>query len=305
MPIALLIGGLSIGCSGTASTTGASSSRGIRASESPVDQLYRLVSAERQRLRLPKLALDAKLSAIAAEYAQVSSGLANASAGGPRTANNGVPVNSADDTETLGIAQRLATSGIRSGLVFESLASGSDAAAICDTLLRRPRDRAHLLNREITHLGIAMTPQADGDRRGFRATLISVRMIDDIDVARAPADLLVLINRNRNARGTAALEPERNLSAAAQAAAQGYLADPQHTQQDAVDEASAQLRHFSIAFRRIGGVMAVVPTLADAAALEPLFESDLRYVGIGIVQGSRIDIPTNSIVVLIMFAWPR
>ena len=65
------------------------------------------------------------------------------------------------------------------------------------------------------------------------------------------------------------------------------------------------MRRFAIAYRRIGGVMAVVTSIEEAARLEPTFDPGLRYVGIGVAQGERPDQPPNSIAVVILFAWPR
>ena len=62
-------------------------------------------------------------------------------------------------------------------------------------------------------------------------------------------------------------------------AARDFFARPDMTQQQAVDQASAAVRRFAIQFRRIGGVMAIVTTLEEAATLEPTFDSDLRFVG--------------------------
>ncbi len=94
------------------------------------------------------------------------------------------------------------------------------------------------------------------------------------------------------------------MSAAASAATR-FFAEPDLSQQDVVDDAGARLRRFGIAFRRVGGVMAVVQALDEAARLEPTFDPTVRYVGIGVAQGTRPDAPPNSIAVVIVLAWPR
>ena len=110
-----------------------------------------------------------------------------------------------------------------------------------------------------------------------------------------PNELLDRINAARRARSAGALELDENLQAASMQAARDFFARPDMTQQQAVDQASAAVRRFAIQFRRIGGVMAIVTTLEEAATLEPTFDSDLRFVGIGVAQGDRPDQPPGSI----------
>jgi hypothetical protein len=101
------------------------------------------------------------------------------------------------------------------------------------------------------------------------------------------------------------VELDPNLTTAATEGARRYFAEPRSTQQDVVDDASASLRRFAIAFSRVGGLMAVVDTVEEAGRLEPTFDPDVRFIGIGVAQGTRSDTPPNSIAVVIMLAWPR
>ncbi|HJL48479.1 MAG TPA: hypothetical protein RMG45_21645, partial [Polyangiaceae bacterium LLY-WYZ-15_(1-7)] len=87
--------------------------------------------------------------------------------------------------------------------------------------------------------------------------------------------------------------------------ATSYFAIPEQSQQDTVDEASSGLRRFSMMFSRVGGLMAVVGDVDEAARLEPTFDPEVRYVGIGLAQGDRPDAPPNSIAVVIMLGWAR
>ena len=114
-----------------------------------------------------------------------------------------------------------------------------------------------------------------------------------------------MINHSRSARGAPPLEAHDHLGEAAQQAVDAYFADPQLSQQDAVDDASASLRRFAIAYRRIGGVMAIVGDVSEAAALEPTLDAEVRYVGVGVAQGTRPDTGPNAIAVVIIMGWPR
>ncbi len=51
--------------------------------------------------------------------------------------------------------------------------------------------------------------------------------------------------------------------------------------------------------------MTVVGDPREAEHLEPTFDPEVRYVGIGVAQGTRADSPPNSIGVVILLAWPR
>ena len=146
--------------------------------------------------------------------------------------------------------------------------------------------------------------EADG-RTAFIATEVFLRFAQAIDVAAGPAEVLAAINTARAARGATALEAEENLRAAAQEAAEAFFSEPTLTQSDVVDRAGAGLRRFAMLFRRIGGVMAVVTSLDEASTLEPTFEEDLDYVGIGVAQGTRADTGENAIAVVIMLGWGR
>lgn len=201
--------------------------------------------------------------------------------------------------------ERLVRAGITSGLVLENIGRGYSAAEIHQGLMSSPGHRAAILNPDVTHLGIGVVVDPGRGRDGFLATEVFVRINRAIDAAAAPGTLLERINAARASRSARPLAIDENLQAAASQAARDYFAQPSMSQQDAVDQASTAVRRFAIQFRRIGGVMAIVTTLEEAATLEPTFDTDLRYVGIGVAQGDRPDQPPGSIAVVILLAWPR
>ena len=51
--------------------------------------------------------------------------------------------------------------------------------------------------------------------------------------------------------------------------------------------------------------MAVVSEVREAGALEPTLDPGIRYLGIGVAQGTRDDTGPNAIAVVIVMAWPR
>ncbi|HJL16476.1 MAG TPA: CAP domain-containing protein [Sandaracinaceae bacterium LLY-WYZ-13_1] len=202
-------------------------------------------------------------------------------------------------------ADRVREAQLPTGLVLENIGRGYGAQEIHRGLMESPGHRANLVNPDVTHVGIGVVAQPEGARSAFIVTEVFTRMAERQDLTGAPERIVALINRARNARGAAPLSLEEHLSEAAQEAAERFFEDPSLSQQDTVDDASAALRRFGIAYRRLGGVMAVVTDVEEAGALEPTFDPDVRHVGIGVAQGSRPDTGPNAIAVVIVLAWPR
>ncbi len=200
---------------------------------------------------------------------------------------------------------RVRGASLPSGLVLENIGRGYSAQEIHRGLLESPGHRANLVNPDVTHVGIGIVAQPEGPRSAFIVTQVLVRMSERVDLRDAPQRLLSMINRARSARGAPPLEIEDHLSEACREAGERFFADPSQSQQDTVDDASASLRRFAIAYRRLGGVMAVVANLEEAGALEPTLDPEVRHIGLGVVQGSRPDTGPNAIAVVIVLAWPR
>ncbi|MAQ15968.1 MAG: hypothetical protein CMN30_14390 [Sandaracinus sp.] len=248
------------------------------------------INDERSRVGVPPLARMAELDAVAHGHSVDMRDNAFVAHASPRTGT---------------AAQRVAAAGVRTGLVLENIGRGYGASEIHRGLMASPGHRANLLNPDITHVGLGVVSEAEGDRRAFLATEVFVRMNRSQDLAGAPERLVALINQGREARGAHAVELDPNLAQAAQDAAVSYFADPTRTRQDTVDDASAGLRQFAIAFSRVGGLMTVVDDIAEASRLEPTFDPEVAYIGVGIAQGPRPDTPPNSLAVVILLAWPR
>lgn len=202
-------------------------------------------------------------------------------------------------------ADRIRAAGLPTGLVLENIGRGYGAQEIHRGLMESPGHRANLVNPDVTHVGIGVVAEPEGSRSAFIVTEVFNRMAEQQDLSTAPARIAALMNRARSARGAAPLTIEEHLNEAAQAAADRFFEDESLTQQDAVDDASASLRRFSIAYRRLGGVMAVVADISEAGALEPTLDPEVRHAGIGVAQGTRADTGPNAIAVVIVLAWPR
>lgn len=204
-----------------------------------------------------------------------------------------------------GPADRVRAAGFNSGLILENIGRGYSAAEIHRGLMQSPGHRANILNPHVSHLGIGVVGDPEGERTAFVATEVFIRMTEAIDADRARAQLLELLNRARRSRGARPLESHERLDFAAQNGAGRYFSSPQLSQQDVVDESSAQLREYGILFRRVGGLMTVVGRIEEASRLEPALDPEVQYIGIGVAQGNRDEHAANSIAVVILLGWPR
>ena len=201
-------------------------------------------------------------------------------------------------------ADRVQRAGIATALVLENIGRGYGANEIHRGLLESPGHRANIVNADVTHVGIGVVADDEGSRTAYVATEVFIRQGGDVNLATAPAEVLAMINRSRAARGAVALAEDPNLARAAAQGAARYFREPTTSQQDIVDDASASLRRFAIAFRRLGGAMLIATSLDDAARLDAALDPDQRYIGIGVARGRR-DTPIDSLAIVIIVAWPR
>lgn len=254
------------------------------------DELLRMLNETRATAGLPALTIDSRAEAIAMAH---SEDMVAHDFTGHQSPTTGSP------------ADRVRSAGLHSGLVLENIGRGYSAREIHDGLVASPGHRANLVNPDANVVGIGVVSDTSDGRTAFVATEVFLRFAQPIDVSAAPQTVLDAINHARTARGAHAVTMEPNLQAAADQAARDFFTNPSMTTQDAVDQASTAMRRFSLAFRRLGGVMAVVTVLDEAQELEPSFEADVDYVGIGVAQGSRPDTGENAIAVVIMLGWAR
>ncbi len=202
-------------------------------------------------------------------------------------------------------AARASAAGIESGLLLENIGRGTSSAEVHRSFMESPGHRANLLHADVTHVGIGVVARPAGERTEYVVTEMFIAVAAEIDPAAAAAELLRLLNESRRARGAPPLEADENLRVAAQRSAALYFEDPTRTQQDVVDAASSDVRGLSLTFRRVGGLMAVASNVSEAAQLEPALDASVRYVGIGVAQGTRPGRPPNSLAIVILLAWPR
>lgn len=268
----------------------AADSPGIASAADVQQALVERIAEERARAGAPPLELHDGLAAVAEAHCRdmVTGGFV-----GHDSPTTGTP------------AMRITAAGLASGLMLENVGRGYSASELHRGLMDSPGHRANIVDARVTHLGIAVVAVQDGDRTAFLVTQIFTQMTARVDTAAAPAALVQAINEGRRARRAGPVESDELLAQAAQEAAEAYFADPTLTEQDVTDRASAALRRFAIAYRRVGALMTIVTRIEDAGRLEPTFDPDVTTLGIGVAQGNRPDQPPNAIAVVIVLGWPR
>lgn len=268
----------------TSDAGGVASADGVR------EALVARIAEERARAGVPALELHAGLSAVADAHCR---DMVQSDFVGHDSPTTGTP------------AMRLTAAGFGSGLMLENVARGYSAEELHRGLMDSPGHRSNILEARVTHLGLAVVSVQEGDRTAFLVTEVFTQMTARVDTAAAPAALVTAINEGRRARRTAPVTSDELLAQAAQEAAEAYFADPSLTEQDITDRASAALRRYAIAYRRVGALMTVVTRIEDAGRLEPTFDPDVTTLGIGVAQGDRPGQAPNAIAVVIVLGWPR
>jgi uncharacterized protein YkwD len=253
-------------------------------------QLLDLLDRSRAEVGLAPLVRDARLDAVARAHSDDMHAHDFVGHVSPSTGSAG---------------DRVQAAGLRSGLILENIGRGYSAAEIHRGLLDSPGHRANLVNPSATHVGIGVVAEPGDGRTAFLVTQVFLEVAREIDTAAAPADVLGAVNRARRARGAPELRVDPSLERAAADAARAYFASPGPSQQDTVEGATAGLRGISIAYRRLGGVMAVVSSLEEAQQLEPALDDTVRVCGIGVAQGTRADSVPNALAVVILLGWER
>ncbi len=202
-------------------------------------------------------------------------------------------------------AERLRVAEYPHRLVLENLGRADDVTALLRAWMHSESHRRNLLHPDARRVGLAVRPMPPGEGGGLLVVALFVQPPELIDTETAPDELLAAINRIRRTRRARPLRRDDELLAAARAAARRYFDQPELDEQQVVEEATASLRRLSIAYGRIGGVLVTVGKLQEAARIEPVLDPSVRYVGLGVAQGSRPGSPPNQIVVVVLLGWPR
>ncbi|HEU4408513.1 MAG TPA: CAP domain-containing protein [Polyangiaceae bacterium] len=198
-------------------------------------------------------------------------------------------------------SDRVRRAGIGAMYVLENLGAAANAREVHEGLMGSPGHRANILDANATHIGVGVVrdPSAGG---GLIVTENFVAIAAPIDVASAPPRVLEAINRARAARRLPALPADAALSALARrAAARFFQGRPKA--EEVTSRLNAEFAREAKGFRRARVLASVVSRLDDAVdpSDDAPFDPTVSAVGVGVAQGSRPDVGTNALFVVLLF----
>jgi uncharacterized protein YkwD len=249
-------------------------------------RLLELLNRERQAIGLGALVADPKLANIAA--AHNADMLAHGFVGhtSPTTGSAG---------------QRVASAGIRTGLVLENIGRGYSLNEVHAGLLESPGHRGNLLNPQATDVGIAVSVRAEEGHYVYLVTQLFTRVTPKLQ-AHAATALLEAINRERGKHGQRELRSDAGLLRVAERAANSCFASPTASDAAVMDQVRAGLGELGASKAPVSALLSLAGSIAELSEIAALLEPNVSSIGIGLVQGERPDTPPNTLCAVLLLA---
>jgi uncharacterized protein YkwD len=252
------------------------------------DTLLELINADRARAGLDSLSPDPELDESALRHSE-------------DMRDNGF-VAHVSPTEG-GTDERLARAGIVTFLAAENVGKGYGAEELHRGFMDSPGHRGAVLLDRATHVGIGVAAKKEGDLTTYYATEIFIRRVPPLP-ADAKSRFLRELDARRESAGLGRLAEDYDLSEMAETAARGFLLDPSLSQNDAARRLAQRLegtfktRTSVMVLFSVGG--SVEDSARQTAADKHVVRA--RQIGIGLAQGSRLGLPPNAIVLVLILA---
>jgi uncharacterized protein YkwD len=193
---------------------------------------------------------------------------------------------------------RVARAGLHSVVLLENIGRGYSAEEIHAGLMESPGHRANILNPGVRVLGIGVGAEREGERQAFVATQLFARLAEATDLKSAARDLYGAIASRRASRKLAKAELDRDLSQAAQAAADAFAARPKD-EALLLDRATRSVRALPGGAAALSAALIQAEELAQVAESDQLLLPELVALGIG-VAALPADSPRQIAVVLLL-----
>jgi len=251
-------------------------------------RLFELINEERARAGLDALKLDPELCRAALSHS------------GDMRRNDFVGHVSPTSGET---AERLLKAGIVADLAAENVGRGYSPDEIHKGLMDSPGHRAAILHSSVTHVGIGVSSDKNGNLTDYLVTEIFIRRIPPLGpdaVGRVLAELAARPERE----GLQALEEDPSLSKLAGEAAREFLEDPVLSQSDVMGRLRQQLGQSQAVRGSATAAFIIAGSLKEGVEridIDPKTWSHARRVGVGIAQGARPGLVPNSIFLILIF----
>jgi uncharacterized protein YkwD len=245
-------------------------------------RILELVNQERASAGLPSLVWDEGLAGVARG---ISEDLA--SKGG---------------TGGVDVGERLRREGIGTPLVLQSAAAERTFERAHDRLVSSPGNRANIMNREVTSLGVGAVAKTDAQGSPMiYVTEVFIKQLPPVDVTKTRQALRAAVAQKRKDARTSALQPDGALDETAQqyaealAAAAGTLPKEKHA------ELTAPLNKGFKAVTMVSGAKQEPLDFAE----EPQVTAQGRSLGVGVAQGRHAELGRNAVYVVIMVGTSR
>jgi uncharacterized protein YkwD len=264
---------------------GAGSDAAVSA-ERAAAMLLEMMNAERAKVQLPPLALDAALTRVAEAHTadMIEHGFI------------------AHDSPTTGNAEdRVARAGIHSSVVLENIGRGYSPREVHDGLMASPGHRGNILSDAVNRVGIGVSATREPSQTDYLVTevftLLTPKLTSD-----AAEQLLARINAERERRKLQPLTADGTLRSLATRAAVSFFAQPPPSERALLEQLQGELQHTQLELRGVTMGLMVTGDLNEVSRRELLRAPATRRIGIGVAQGSRPDKPDNALCVVLLLA---
>ncbi|HEY6002908.1 MAG TPA: CAP domain-containing protein, partial [Anaeromyxobacter sp.] len=195
------------------------------------------------------------------------------------------------------VAERLKREGIASHLVLQSAASDRSFERAHDRLMSSPSNRANIMSREVTSVGIGAVskPEADGKPMTY-VTEVFTKELAPVDLSKTRQDLKSAVAQKRKDARMGPLTVEPLLDEVAQKYADALAAAAGSLPKEKQSEITAPLNKTMRTLTILSGAK---PDPLDFAE-EPQVTAVAKAVGVGVAQGKHAVLGRNAVYVAIM-----
>jgi uncharacterized protein YkwD len=247
-------------------------------------QLLELVNAERAKVKLAPLELDAKLSEIA--VAHVDDML-----------EHGFVAHTSPTTGSA--ADRVTRAGVRTSIVLENIGRGYNLREVHEGLMASPGHRGNILHELVNRIGIGVRATPESGHTAYLVTEVFTRATPKL-TGDAAEDLLSRINAKRKSLGRAPLESDDALNGLANRTAARYFSSPAPGDAALMQTVREQLPKLKLEARSVGAVLTVASSLEELSEIDAVLEPGVKWIGLGLSQGSRPDTPENALCAVLL-----
>ena len=171
-----------------------------------------------------------------------------------------------------------------------------------DRLVSSPSNRANIMNREVTSLGVGAVARPDAEGKPMvYVTELFIKELPPVDVAKARSDLRAAVAQERKDARTTAISAHPALDETAQEYAEALAAAGGTLPKEKQTELTAPLNKVFKAVTMVSGAKQEPLDFAE----EPQVTMPGKSLGVGVAQGRHPVLGRNAVYVVLMVGSPR